>query len=112
MDARRRRRDDDDDEWSADGGDTRVPAGDHTIYAIPGEEKFLLTINSRTGQFHTEYSPERDLGRVPMTLRMLTEPVEKMTFAVEPNATGAGGLLKLIWDDREYSVAVAAAPVR
>ena len=93
-------------------GGLRVPAGDHTVYAIPGEETFLLTINSRTGQFHTEYSPELDLGRVPMKLRMLTEPVEKMTFAVEPNAAGGGGFLKLIWDDREYSVAVAAAAPR
>ena len=93
-------------------GDLLVPAGAHTIYAIPGEEKFLLTINSRTGQFHTVYSPERDLGRVPMTLKMLAEPVEKMTFAIEPNAAGAGGHLKLIWDDREYSVAVNAPPSR
>jgi hypothetical protein len=93
-------------------GDLLVPAGAHTIYTIPGEEKFLLTINSRTGQFHTVYSPERDLGRVPMTLKMLAEPVEKMTFAIEPNPAGTGGHLKLIWDDREYSVALSAAPSR
>jgi hypothetical protein len=89
-------------------GDILVPAGAHTIYTIPGEERFLLTINSRTGQFHTVYSPERDLGRVPMTLKMLNESVEKMTFAIEPSATGGGGLLKLIWDDREYAVAIHA----
>jgi hypothetical protein len=93
-------------------GDLLVPAGAHSIYTIPGEEKFLLTINSRTGQFHTVYSRELDLGRVPMTLRMLPERVEKMTFAVEPDATGSSGHLKLIWDDREYSVAVRAASPR
>lgn len=38
-----------------------------------------------------------------MTLRKLTEPVEQMTFAVEPHE-GGGGVFKLIWDDREYSV--------
>jgi len=92
--------------------DMRVPAGTHTIYTIPGEKMFLLTINSRTGQFHTQYSPALDLGRVPMTLRRLTEPIETMTLTVEPNATGSGGLFKLSWDDREYSVAVAAAPAR
>jgi hypothetical protein len=93
-------------------GDLLVPAGAHSIYAIPGAGDFLLTINSRTGQFHTVYSPNRDLGRVPMTLKMLDEPVEKMTFAVEANATGTGGHLKLIWDDREYSVAISAPPSR
>ena len=93
-------------------GGLRVPAGDHTIYTVPGEQTFILTINSRTGQFHTEYSPELDLGRVPMTLRMLTEPVEKMTFAVQANATGRGGRLTLSWDNREYAVDVAAASPR
>ena len=44
-----------------------------------------------------------------MTLRMLTEPVEQMTFAVEPHPEG-GGALKLIWDDREYAVAIAKLP--
>ena len=32
-----------------------------------------------------------------------TEPVEQMTFAVEPRE-GGGGRLSLIWDDRAYVV--------
>jgi Protein of unknown function (DUF2911) len=89
-------------------GGLPVPAGVHSIYTVPGRERFLLTINTRTGQFHTQYSPERDLGRVEMKLRLLQEPVEQLTFAIESSPSG-GGLLKLSWDDREYSVALAAA---
>jgi hypothetical protein len=92
--------------------DLLVPGGDHTIYTIPGEERFLLTINKRTGQFHTQYSPDLDLGRVPMTLRMLADPVEQMTFAITAAPDGAGGRLQLAWDDREYSVALAAPGAR
>lgn len=88
-------------------GAIAVPAGDHTIYTIPGQDEFLLTINARTGQFHTQYSPELDLGRTPMTLTRLSEPVERMTFAIDANADG-GGSLKLIWDDRAYAVPVRA----
>jgi hypothetical protein len=92
-------------------GGLSVPAGAHSIYTIPGRERFLLTINTRTGQFHTQYSPERDLGRVEMTLRLLNDPVEQLTFAIEPTASG-GGFLRLSWDDREYSVGVTAASGR
>jgi hypothetical protein len=91
--------------------DLLVPAGDHSIYTLPGEDKFLLMINRRTGQFHTQYSPNLDLGRVPMTLKMLSAPVEQMTFAIDANPDGAGRL-KLIWDDREYSVALKAPASR
>jgi hypothetical protein len=84
-----------------------VPAGDHTVYTLPGEQKFLLIINKQLGQFHTQYHPNMDLGRVPMSLRMLAEPVEQMTFAIDADPAG-GGRLELIWDDREYSVAIGA----
>ncbi|MCC7008476.1 MAG: DUF2911 domain-containing protein [Acidobacteria bacterium] len=88
-------------------GTIAVPAGAHTIYTVPDPQTFLLTINTRTGQFHTQYSPNRDLGRTPMSLRMLAAPVEQLTFAVVPQA-GGGGFLTLAWDDREYAVPVRA----
>ena len=91
-------------------GTIEVPAGTHSIYTIPGRERFLLTINRRTGQFHTQYSAAMDLGRTEMTMRRLDTPVEQLTFAVESSAAG-GGRMALSWEDREYSVPVAA-PVK
>jgi len=82
-----------------------MPAGVHTIYTLPGPDDFKLIISNETGQFHTQYHPDRDLGRVSMTLRKLDELVEQLTFAVEPGP-GGGGTFKLIWDDREYSVPI------
>jgi len=89
-------------------GDLRVPAGDHTLYTMPGEKDFRLIVNKELGTFHTYYNQRADLGRVPMTLRKLQEPVEEMTFTVEPRPEG-GGTLALSWDDREYSVAFTVA---
>jgi hypothetical protein len=79
-----------------------VPAGDYTIYTVPSAEALQLVINRDTWQFHTVYYPDRDLGRLKATITALREPVEQMTFAVERR--DGGGVLKLIWDDREYSV--------
>ena len=84
-----------------------MPAGTHTIYAMPDANTFLLIINNQTGQFHTVYHPDRDLGRVPTVMTKLDEPVELMTFVVTPHPSG-GGSLALRWDDREYAVNIAA----
>lgn len=88
-------------------GPLLMPAGTHTIYTLPAADAFTLIINEQTGQFHTVYHPERDLGRVPMTMKTLDEAVEQMTFVVTASATG-GGTLALRWDDREYAVALRA----
>jgi hypothetical protein len=82
-------------------GSLAVPAGEYTIYTLPTADEMTLIINRDVNVFHTVYRSSRDLGRVPMTLRTLDTPVEKLTFRVEPSP--GGGVLKLIWDDREYS---------
>lgn len=87
-------------------GGLHVPAGDYTIYTDPGDASFKLIINQETGQFHTTYHPERDLGRVEMQRTAAAAPAEQLTFAIE--ARGTGGVLKLTWDDREYSVPFVA----
>jgi hypothetical protein len=79
-----------------------VPAGSHTLYMLPDESASDLVVSNEVGQFHTQYHPERNLGQVKLALRHLDSPVEEMTFAVEPEASG--GRLTLSWDDRAYWV--------
>ena len=86
-------------------GSLLVPAGDHTIYALPAADRFDLIISRDVGQFHTVKNTELELGRVQMTFTASTGVVEGLTFAIEQ--TAAGSLLKLIWDDREYAVAIS-----
>jgi len=85
-------------------GTLAVPAGEHTLYTMPGADEFTLIINNAVGVFHTEYFQARDLGRVPMAKSPVAEPVERLTFAFETNS--AGLVLKMLWDDRQYSVPV------
>jgi hypothetical protein len=84
-------------------GPLAVPAGQHTLYMMVDEKAPQLIVSKETGQFHTVYHPNQDLGRVDFQLKMLTEPVEQMTWMFEQQP-GGGGVLKLIWDDREYFV--------
>ena len=82
----------------------KVPAGDHTIYTLPRAGRFELIVSKDTGQFHTVHAAELELGRIVMQRRDRAEAMEGLTFAIEPKDSGAE--LKLIWDQREYSVQV------
>ena len=52
------------------------PKGNYTLYTLPNEKEWKLIVNKQTGQFHTEYHPDRDFGRVPMNIKTLPAPVE------------------------------------
>lgn len=83
-------------------GGLDVPAGTYTLYTIPEPDGGTLIVNQQTGQGGTTYDSARDLGRVPMRLETLPEPVEVFTIDLED--TDAGGLLKLMWDQTAFVV--------
>ena len=84
-----------------------VPAGEHTLYTLPGAGRFELIVSKDTGQFHTVHAPELELGRIVMQRGNRAEVMEGLTFAFEPK--DAGAQFKLIWDTREYVVHMTAA---
>jgi hypothetical protein len=90
-------------------GSLAMPAGAHTLYMLVDEKAPKLIVSKETGQFHTQYHPNLDLGRVDLALTTLADPVEQLTIEVEPRA-GGGAVLKLAWDTREYSVPIAVRP--
>lgn len=87
-----------------------VPAGRYTIFSIPEAGGGVLIVSRDTGQAGTAYDASRDLGRVPLATRPLTEPVEIFTIAVTP--AGGGGAIRLQWDRTELVArfTVAARP--
>ncbi len=89
-------------------GSLAVPPGDYSLYAEPGDPVFTLIINRQIFQFHTEYRPDQDVGRVPMTQTPLDHPIERLTFAIESRPNG--GVLKIRWDDREFAAPFTVVP--
>jgi hypothetical protein len=78
----------------------RVPKGSYTLWAIPGKTDWTLIVNKQTGQWHTEYNEDRDLGRVKISVKSLASPVEQFRIAIMP-AGGNKGMLSLIWETTE-----------
>jgi hypothetical protein len=86
-------------------GELAVPKGTYTLYSIPAENGWTLIVNRQTGQWGTQYDASQDLGRVPMKLRMSTDPVETFRIEIAP-AGPRSGTLKLIWENTEASVPI------
>jgi hypothetical protein len=86
-------------------GTTVVPAGKYTLWTLPTPAGAKLIINSETGQWGTDYHAEKDFVRLDLTSRQVSPAVEQFVIGVAPQ--GSGGLLRLAWDDREYSIPFA-----
>ncbi len=83
-------------------GSLMVPAGTHTLYALPAASGWKLIINKQTGQWGTEYTEGQDLGRVDLKSEKASKPVEQLTIALDD--TPGGGLFKISWADQQLSV--------
>ena len=79
-------------------GETALPAGTYTLYAIPAADRWQLVINGQTGQWGTEYDQSKDVARVPMQVTALSAPAEQFEIAVENSA------LVMRWDTVQASV--------
>src|SRR5436189_4097043 len=85
-------------------GETAVPAGAYTLYTIPSESgASKLAISKNLGAWGVPVDEKNDLARVEMKKEPLDKPNDQFTMAVAKNPAG-GGLIKLMWDDTQFSV--------
>jgi hypothetical protein len=85
-------------------GNLTVPPGPHTIWMLPTPGSWTLVVSKEASGFHTNYNPSADLGRIEMTKRAVSDPVEQLTFAIVKDATGPGGAITMTWETTEVSV--------
>ena len=89
-------------------GDATVPAGVYTLFTLPNEDGTAkLVINKQVGQWGVgpgSYDEKQDFARVDLKKETLSTPLDEFKISVEKNGSG-GGVLKLMWEDTQYSVA-------
>jgi len=86
-------------------GGTSVPAGTYSLFLLPEEGAAKLIVNKQTGQWGTKYDESQDLVRIGMIQSKLDQPVDQFMISVEK--TMADGVLKLMWENTQYSVSIA-----
>jgi DUF2911 family protein len=87
-------------------GGKDVPAGNYTIFTVPGQDKWTLVISKKTGEWGTAYpGPAEDLVRVDMKASKLPSVTENFTIAFDK--TSGGCTLRMEWETTQASVEVA-----
>jgi Protein of unknown function (DUF2911) len=76
----------------------RVPKGDYTLWVLPEPSQWKLIVNRQTGQWGLEYHPDRDLGRIPMTMSKPAKPVETLKITLSSSG-GNQGKLDMEWEN-------------
>ena len=86
-------------------GGTTIPAGAYTLFTLPAADGTAkLIVNKQLGQWGLQYDEKQDLARIDLKKDALDPPVHQFAMAVEKNPAG-GGVLKLMWENTQFSVA-------
>src|SRR5437868_15291090 len=84
-------------------GNTFIPRGVYTLFSLPTRNGWKLIVSKDVMQWGTDYNASRDLARIDLRQRTLSEPVESLTFwlipAIEapPSTTFPHGVIKFAW---------------
>lgn len=90
-------------------GGTTIPKGTYSLYTIREGGKYLLIVNSNTGQWGTDYKADKDFARIPLRVTMNAESRESLQIAFVPaNDAPARGVLSITWGKLDLSVDWAA----
>jgi hypothetical protein len=79
-------------------GGSRLPAGRYSLWThiSPSSGAYELRFNAQTGQWGTEYHPERDILRVPLKIESMVSSAEQLTISLANNPSR----LIIAWDLR------------
>jgi hypothetical protein len=64
-----------------------------------------LIVNKQTGQWGTEYSRAKDLGKAPMKADSVDTPVEKFTISIEAR-DARHGTLTMAWGSFRWTAPI------
>ena len=81
-------------------GDLKVPKGVYTLYLLGGDSEWKLIVNKQTGQWGTEYSESKDLGRTSMKVTKLPDAADTLKITLK------SGVLEIVWGNSQATVSV------
>jgi hypothetical protein len=81
-----------------------IMPGTYSLYMLPEENGAKLIVNKQTGQWGTKYDESQDLVRIDLKKDSLGKAADQFTIAIDKNESGPGGVLKMMWEQTQYSV--------
>ncbi|MFN2563758.1 MAG: DUF2911 domain-containing protein [Gemmatimonadaceae bacterium] len=91
-------------------GNVRLEAGDYSLFVLYTRGGWQLIVNRRTAIWGSDYDRTRDVGRIPLTARPLTEPEESLSVYLVPESARPAqgyaelrGVLRITWGRTELT---------
>ena len=84
-------------------GSAMLPAGSYALFTLPTRDGWQLIVQKDIGQTIADYDTAKDLARIPLRMRTLTEPIESLTMWLIPARGAARGELRMAWGATELS---------
>ena len=91
-------------------GDLKLPRGDYSLFVLYARTGWQLIVNRGTGQWGTDRDASKDVGRVSLAARTLSEPEGSLSIYLVPDAAQPGtgyaelrGVLRIKWGVTELN---------
>lgn len=91
-------------------GDLKLPRGDYSLFVLYSRTGYALIVNRGTGQWGTDHDATKDIGRVALTNRTMTEAEPSLSIYLVPDSpdptTGyanLSGMLRIKWGTTELT---------
>ncbi len=92
-------------------GATTIPAGAYTLYIIPSEAGVShLAFSTNIGKWGVPVDETHDLARVDLRKDPLETRVDQLTIAVANDKAAGGGVIKIMWENTQFSVPFTVKP--
>jgi len=91
-------------------GTLKLPRGDYSLFVLYARTGYTLIVNRGTAQWGTDRDPSKDLGRVTLTSRTMSEPEPALSIYLVPESPRPGsgyaelrGALRIKWGTTELT---------
>ncbi len=90
------------------GGVTIQGGVAYVLYMVPSENgPSKLAISTHIGKWGIPVDETKDLGRVDLKKDAMDKQIDELTLAVANDPASGGGVLKIMWETTQYSLAFA-----
>lgn len=98
-------------------GTLQIPRGDYSLFVLYGKTGWQLVVNRGTAMWGTDYDVAKDLGRLTLSARTMTEPEESLTIYLIPDSARPAdgyaelrGVLRIKWGMTELTTRWTVLP--
>lgn len=98
-------------------GNLQIPRGDYSLFVLYSKTGWQLVVNRGTAMWGTDYDVAKDLGRLTLSARTMTEPEESLTIYLIPDSARPAdgyaelhGMLRIKWGMTELSTRWTVLP--